>query len=68
MSERLGLLSRMREEGFEDIVFMSDPAISLLGVIAIHDTTLGPAFGGSGSCPTSPRRMPSMTRCGSRRP
>ena len=47
MSETFSLLNRMKEEGFEDVVFMSDPATGLLGVIAIHDTTLGPGFGGT---------------------
>lgn len=42
-----GLLGRMKDEGFEDVVFMSDPATELYGVIAIHDTTLGPGFGGT---------------------
>ncbi len=37
----------MREEGFEDVVFVSDRESGLEGVIAIHDTTLGPAFGGT---------------------
>lgn len=31
---------------FEQIQILQDPASGLLGVIAIHDTRLGPAFGG----------------------
>lgn len=47
MPDAWGLLARMREEGFEDVVFISDRDTGLAGVIAIHDTTLGPAFGGT---------------------
>jgi leucine dehydrogenase len=47
MLEGFSLLNRMKEEGFEDVVFMSDPATDLLGVIVLHDTTLGPGFGGT---------------------
>ncbi len=31
---------------FEQIQVLRDPAIGLLGFLAIHDTRLGPAFGG----------------------
>lgn len=47
MAKISGLLGRMKDEGFEDVAFMSDPATGLYGVIAIHDTTLGPGFGGT---------------------
>ena len=30
----------------EEVVFVNEPAIGLRGIIAIHDTTLGPALGG----------------------
>jgi leucine dehydrogenase len=30
----------------EEVVFVNDPASGLRGIIAIHDTTLGPALGG----------------------
>ena len=36
----------MGAEGHEQIVMCSDPAVGLQAIIAIHDTTLGPACGG----------------------
>jgi len=33
-------------DGHEEVVFVNDPAAGLRGIIAIHDTTLGPALGG----------------------
>lgn len=30
----------------EEVVFVNEPAVGLRGIIAIHDTTLGPALGG----------------------
>jgi glutamate dehydrogenase/leucine dehydrogenase len=41
-----GLLERMGLDEFEQVVFCSDPASALRSIIAIHDTTLGPALGG----------------------
>jgi leucine dehydrogenase len=41
--------------GHEEIVILQDPASGLRAVIAIHDTTLGPAVGG-----TRMRRYPSL--------
>jgi leucine dehydrogenase len=37
----------MEEHGHEQIVLCSDPAVGYRGIIAIHDTTLGPALGGT---------------------
>jgi leucine dehydrogenase len=37
----------MEEQGHEQIVLCSDPAVGYRGIIAIHDTTLGPALGGT---------------------
>ena len=34
-------------EGHEEVVFFSDPSCNLKAIIAIHDTTLGPALGGT---------------------
>lgn len=34
-------------EGHEQIVFFSDPSCGLKAIVAIHDTTLGPALGGT---------------------
>src|SRR3989344_9273636 len=36
----------MHEKGHEQIVFCRNEAIGLKSIIAIHDTTLGPALGG----------------------
>ena len=33
--------------GHEEVVFFSDPSCNLKAVVAIHDTTLGPALGGT---------------------
>lgn len=33
--------------GHEEVVFFSDPSCNLKAIIAIHDTTLGPALGGT---------------------
>jgi leucine dehydrogenase len=37
----------MAEGGHEQLVFWSDPEFGYRGIIAIHDTTLGPALGGT---------------------
>jgi leucine dehydrogenase len=37
----------MEEHGHEQIVLCADPAVGYRGIIAIHDTTLGPALGGT---------------------
>src|SRR5690554_4693211 len=36
----------LEEHGFEQLVFCQDRATGLKAIIAIHDTTLGPALGG----------------------
>ena len=41
------ILSQMTAEGHEQVVMMSDPGSGLKAIIAIHDTTLGPACGGT---------------------
>ncbi len=41
------LFEMMREQGHEQLVFCSEPAVGYKGIIAIHDTTLGPALGGT---------------------
>lgn len=40
------MFSRMQQSGHEQIAFFSDPETGLKGIVAIHDTTLGPALGG----------------------
>ena len=41
------LFNTMSEFGYEQMVMCSDPASGLKAIIAIHDTTLGPACGGT---------------------
>jgi leucine dehydrogenase len=36
----------IQKRGHEGVFFCSDPEVGLRGIIAIHDTTLGPALGG----------------------
>ena len=40
------ILESMIQEGHEQLLVCSDPAVGLKALIAIHDTTLGPACGG----------------------
>ena len=40
-------LNAMVTQGHEQVAFYSDPAAGLRAIIAIHDTTLGPACGGA---------------------
>ncbi len=44
---------RLYSEGHEEVVFFSDPSCNLKAIIAIHDTTLGPALGGTRMWPYS---------------
>mgnify|MGYP002623703648 CR=1 FL=1 len=37
----------MTEGGHEELVFWNDPELGYRGIIAIHDSTLGPALGGT---------------------
>ena len=41
------LLDHMGRYGHEQVLFYTDPEVGLKAVIAIHDTTLGPACGGT---------------------
>ena len=41
------IFDRMNLNGHEQLVFWSEPRIGYRGIIAIHDTTLGPALGGT---------------------
>ena len=40
-------LSKMYEMGHEEVVFFQDKSCGLKAIVAIHDTTLGPALGGT---------------------
>ncbi|HLB27674.1 MAG TPA: Glu/Leu/Phe/Val dehydrogenase dimerization domain-containing protein [Dehalococcoidales bacterium] len=41
------IIDYMKKHGHEQLAFCSDPQVGLNAVIAIHDTTLGPALGGA---------------------
>ncbi len=41
------IFEAMARRGHEQLVFWSEPSIGYRGIIAIHDTTLGPALGGT---------------------
>ena len=41
------IFERMEKHGHEQLVFWSEPEFGYRGIIAIHDTTLGPALGGT---------------------
>jgi len=38
---------KLYAEGHEEVVFFSDPSCNLKAIVAIHNTTLGPALGGT---------------------
>ena len=42
-----GLIERMQEHGHEEVLFCNDSTTGLRAIIALHDTTLGPALGGT---------------------
>lgn len=42
-----GVLAQMEEFDHEQVVFFQDKAVGLKAIVAIHDTTLGPALGGT---------------------
>jgi len=41
------IFKKLVQDDFEQVVFCQDKASGLKGIIAIHDTTLGPALGGT---------------------
>ena len=43
----MDILRRMSTEGHEQVAMFSDPGSGLKAIIAVHDTTLGPACGGT---------------------
>ncbi len=45
--EKFPLFSTLQDMGHEQVVVCSDPEIGLKAIIAIHNTTLGPALGGT---------------------
>ena len=42
----MGLFDRLGDGGYEKVVFCNDNRSGLRAIIAVHDTTLGPALGG----------------------
>ena len=42
----MSIFNEMAKYGYEQLVFANDEASGLHAIIAIHDTTLGPALGG----------------------
>lgn len=49
----MGVFDSMQQEGHEQVVFCYDRVSGLKAIIAIHDTTLGPALGGCRMLPYS---------------
>ena len=43
----MDVFKEMSAEAYEQVVFCHEPSCGYFGVIAIHDTTLGPALGGT---------------------
>ncbi len=43
----MDIFDLMDDEGHEQVIFCHDPRAKLKSIIAIHDTTLGPALGGT---------------------
>lgn len=53
------MFSYMQKYDYEQVVLCHDAASGLKAIIAIHDTTLGPALGGCRMWPTHPKMKPS---------
>ena len=49
----MGLFEKMAAEGHEEVVFFRDKSGKLKSIVAFHDTTLGPALGGTRMYPYS---------------
>ncbi|AUX07899.1 leucine dehydrogenase [Halalkaliarchaeum desulfuricum] len=45
------VLDRMTDYGHEAVTYVSDPETGLQAIVAVHDTTLGPALGGTRMLP-----------------
>ena len=43
----MSVLEQMSQYGYEQLTMVTDPAVGLKAIIVIHDTTLGPAAGGT---------------------
>ena len=63
------VLDPMAEEGFEQVVALSDPSCGLAGFTVLQDTSRGPAIGaGSDSTLTKTGKMHSLTASSSLEP
>lgn len=58
----MGIFSKMEEYDYEQLVFCQDKSTGLKAIIAIHDTTLGPALGGTESTITRPMKKRLLAR------
>ena len=56
------VLGRMEQHDHEEVLFCYDRPTGLKAIIAIHNTTLGPALGGTRMWPYATRK-PSTTCC-----
>jgi len=43
----LSIFETLDVQGHDQLVFWCDPDVGYLGVIAVHDTSLGPGMGGT---------------------
>ena len=53
---RLDIFDLLAEHDYEELVFFHDDSAGLRGMVAIHDTTLGPALGGCRMYPYATER------------
>lgn len=47
ISQSLSIFSELEKHDYEQLIFCSDQKVGLRAIIAIHNTTLGPALGGA---------------------
>ncbi len=69
LPENAGVFERTdfpTDTAHEQVTFFQDPATGLKAIVAIHDTTLGPALGGTRFYRTPTRPPPSRTCCACR--
>ncbi len=57
----------LKQHDHEQLLFCHDASANYKGLIAIHNTTLGPALGAPAIGSTTARPTRSSTRCGSPR-
>jgi len=54
----------MEKHGYEQIIYFYDKTTGLKGITCIHDTTLGPALGGTRILNYALKKTPYSTACG----